>query len=42
MNAADMMLITNMLNNIISELDDVKQMVKDVTLNNYEIPADEE
>ena len=36
MKAKQMLTLTNMLEKIISEMDDLKAMMKEVTLNNFE------
>ena len=36
MRAADMLILTNMLNKIISDMDDFKAMLKEVTQRNFE------
>ena len=36
MKAKQMLILTNMLEKIISEMDDLKAMMKEVTLNNFE------
>ncbi len=36
MKAKEMLTLTNMLEKIISEMDDLKAMMKEVTLNNFE------
>ena len=42
MKAKQMLTLTNMLEKIISEMDDLKAMMKEVTLNNFEENFEEE
>tara|TARA_R100001082_G_scaffold66876_1_gene37807 strand:+ start:595 stop:726 length:132 start_codon:yes stop_codon:yes gene_type:complete len=42
MKASQMLVLTNMLAKIISEMDDLKAMFKEVTLNNFEENFEEE
>ena len=42
MKANQMLVLTNMLAKIISEMDDLKAMVRDVTFNNFEENFEEE
>jgi len=42
MKANQMLILTNMLAKIISEMDDLKAMMRDVTFNNFEENFEEE
>jgi|TARA_R100001463_G_scaffold62310_1_gene115205 hypothetical protein len=42
MKANQMLILTNMLAKIISEMDDLKAMMREVTLNNFEENFEEE
>ena len=42
MKAQQMLVLTNMLAKIISEMDDLKAMMRDVTFNNFEENFEEE
>tara|TARA_R110002167_G_scaffold233200_1_gene438392 strand:+ start:111 stop:239 length:129 start_codon:yes stop_codon:yes gene_type:complete len=42
MKAKDMMMLTEMLGNIMSKLDDIKQMMKDSVMDNFENTEGEE